>query len=55
MAPVHDYVDLVEPVLEGPLIALDLERLRHVAARIRQHAVRGHDGVTFVRRGCNMR
>src|SRR5436190_20000127 len=47
MASVHDHVDRVEAVLEENLIGLELERLRHDACGIREHAVLGANGIAF--------
>ena len=43
---VDDQVDLIERRREELLVALEFQRLRHHAARIRQHAVGGHDDIT---------
>src|SRR5262249_19312879 len=45
--PMHDNIDAVEPAREKPLVGLELERVRHDADGIRQHAVLRHDGVAL--------
>jgi len=47
MAAVHHHIDRVEAALEEALIGLELERVRHDAGRVREHAVVGDDGITF--------
>ena len=47
MPPVHDDVDTIEPSFEESLITLEFERVRHDSCRIRKHAVRGDNRVSF--------
>src|SRR6185312_1088161 len=47
IAPMHDRVDAVEPVLEEALVRLEAQLIRHHARGIREHAVFGHDGVAL--------
>ena len=45
MAAVHDQIGAVERGIEESLVAFEFQRVRHLAVRIREHAVGGHDDV----------
>src|SRR5260221_5696828 len=47
IAAVHDQVGMVEGCGEEPLVALELQSLRHHAIGVRQHAVGRDDDVTL--------
>ena len=43
----HYHIDPVERAFEELVIGLELERVRHDTRGIRDHAIRGDDGITF--------
>lgn len=47
MASVHDYIDAIESALKKDLIGFKFEGVRHYAARVREHAVFGDNGISF--------
>src|SRR5579863_331813 len=47
VAPVHHHDGCVEPAFEELPVGLELQRVRHDARGIREHAILGDDGVTF--------
>jgi hypothetical protein len=47
MAPVYDHRGAVQAGVKEHLVRFDLERIRHVAVGIGNHAIRGNDGVGF--------